>query len=50
MHIELPLSLANRVTACQKATEVFAIENVYTSSIDPTFIAHCLGDVAALET
>jgi len=50
VHTEQPLSLANRVTACQKATEVFAIENMYTSSTDLKFIAHCLGDITAFET
>jgi hypothetical protein len=49
MHIEQPLSLANRVTACQKATEVFAIANIYTSSTDLMFIAHCLGDITVFE-
>ena len=49
MHIEQPLSLANRVTACQTATEVLEIANVYTSSTDLKFIAHCLGDIRGFE-
>jgi len=50
MHTEQPLSVANRVTAWQKATEVFAKAYIYTSSTDLTFIAYCLGDITAFET